>query len=261
MKTISTILVPFDFSEVATNALKYAVHFIQNDPNAKIILAHVVEGDVSLETEEKLEQIVTHYSNSLTKPIVPIIAKGKIIDALLQIQSKTPVDLVIMGTCPDKSDCHLQSKTSDFVLEAQCPVIVIPTDYTKTNVKKIALIIDKEKIHNNEVLNVLLDVSRRFNAIVSVLTIVKEHGGYGYTENDEKNENDIIYHLENFYSHHAFIEDKDIVHGLFNYVEENDIDLVAILPKNHAEIPIPSQGKLTKALSQQTKVPLLAIDL
>lgn len=261
MKTISTILVPFDFSEVALNALKYAIHFIENDDQAKIILAHVEEGEITEENKEKLDQVVQAFGTSLRHPIIPVVVKGKMIDALLHIQDETPIDLVVMGTCPDYNTCNLQTKTSEFVLIAKCPVIVIPNGYTQTSVKKIALIIDKEKIHNNKLLGVLLDVSRRFNAIVNVLTVVNSDEHYGYTENDEKNENDIIYYLENFYSHHAFIEDTDIVHGLFNYVEDNDIDLVAILPKNHAQTPVTSEGKLTKALSQQTKVPLLAIDL
>ncbi|WMI67883.1 universal stress protein [Mangrovimonas sp. YM274] len=262
MKTISTILVPFDFSEVAQNALKYATHFVENNPQAKIILAHVVETEQTPELEAKLNDIVQLFGKNLKHPITPVVVKGKMIDALLDIEHTNPIDLVIMGTCPKGTDCNLQTKTSEFVLVSKSPVIVIPDGYTKITPKKISLIIDQEEIHNKKLLEVLLDVARRFNAMVDVLTIVnKEEKHFGYSENDENNENAIIYYLENFYSHHAFIEDDNIIDGIFSYVDHNDIDLIAILPKNHAIKPIASEGKLTRALSQQSKVPLLAIDL
>ncbi|SDE44516.1 Universal stress protein family protein [Pricia antarctica] len=41
MNKISTILVPFDFSESAKKALEYAVAFTGRDDDIQIVLAHV----------------------------------------------------------------------------------------------------------------------------------------------------------------------------------------------------------------------------
>ncbi|TRZ41795.1 universal stress protein [Robertkochia solimangrovi] len=260
MKAISTVLVPFDFSDVASNALNYAIRFLENDPQVKIILAHVEDGAANQEKLPELKKIIQTYSRKIRNEIIPVITKGRINESLLEIQRTTSVDLVIMGTCPLKDHCFLQTKTSEFVLAAKCPVLVIPKGYHEFHLERISLVIGKDEIHNYKLLGVLLDVARRFNAHVDVITVKNDEGNYGYTPTDEKNENNIEYYLENFYSHHSFIEDPDILHGIFNYVDKNKVDLIAMLPRNHAEGPVHSEGKLTRELSQTTEVPLLAID-
>ncbi|HZJ18840.1 MAG TPA: universal stress protein, partial [Pricia sp.] len=169
--------------------------------------------------------------------------------------------LVIMGTLGTNKDGNAeQTNTSKLALEADCPVLVVPNGHRDFQLKRIALVLGKEEIDDTEDLGALLEVARRFNAKVHVVTIKNRQGSYGYSEEEEKNEKAIEYYLENFYSERVFINNEDVVDGILAYASNHDIDLVAILPRNHTKRSEPSSGQLTQLLTLHSKVAVLAID-
>ncbi len=168
--------------------------------------------------------------------------------------------MVIMGTSGafDKNDPTL-SNTSKLVLKTDCPVLVVPQEFKEFQVKNIALVLGKEEIDERQVLETLLKVSRKFNAKVHVLTIENTSEMYGYSAIDEKNENLLAYYLENFYSEHTFLENPDLVKGILTHATEKEMDMIAILPRNHARRDNPSEGRLTEMLTLKSKIPILAV--
>lgn len=68
------------------------------------------------------------------------------------------------------------------------------------------------------------------------------------------------YYLETLDYRHAFPQNADIERGITDYVDEHHIDLLVILPRNHAQKTKPSEGRLTKLLTLRTQIPLLAVD-
>ena len=118
----------------------------------------------------------------------------------------------------------------------------------------------KEKIADRNVLFTLLDVARRFKAKVHLLTVDKGSKLMGYSEYDEINERTIEYFLEDFYSHHAYLENEDIEEGIKQYLESHNIDMLAIMPKTHLENGKASKGKLTNILTLHSDKPLLVLD-
>jgi K+-sensing histidine kinase KdpD len=105
-----------------------------------------------------------------------------------------------------------------------------------------------------------LEVSRTFNAKVHVLTVQNSPEIKAYSKVDEKNENTLMYYLEEFYSEHTFTENQDIVEGIFNYTNTHNIDLIAILPRHHSKKSEPSEGLLTRELVLKSKIPVLTIE-
>ncbi len=261
MNTIKTILVPFDFSPISKKALDYTIDFIGMDRDIKILLAHVTEEEDTKAIEAAFEDVKsgkTKFRGSMEW----IIRKGSLTEALLAIQKNQTVDLVIMGTSgEDGKDISKVNNTSRLAVEIDnCSVIAVPDQQFEFSISKIALVLGKDKIQDRSVLETLLRITRRFNAKVVVLTVQNEEGIYGYSENDESNENLLEYYLEGFYSHHAFNENPDIVAGVEDYVAKNDIDMIAVLPLTHAEGSKRSKGLLTKELTMSSKVPVLVID-
>ena len=51
-----------------------------------------------------------------------------------------------------------------------------------------------------------------------------------------------------------------MVEGIFDYAQEKEMDLIAILPLNHVRNGKPSEGRLTRILTLQSRIPLLAIE-
>lgn len=259
MDKISTILVPFDFSNPSKKALDYAVYYLGKNKNMKIILAHVSENPNADRPLENYEAIEKEYD--LTDRVEWVFSSGNLIDALLAIQGERRIDLIIMGTSGSQDETTAsQTNTSELVIEADCPVLAVPYNDKKIKIEHIALVLGKEKIDDTKSLNTLLDMARGFNAKVHVITVKNEPGLYGYSSIDEENENTLAYYLENFYSDHTFIENTDVVEGIFSYVDKKGIDIITILPRNHAQKSEPSKGQLTQVLTLHSQVPILAID-
>jgi hypothetical protein len=144
-------------------------------------------------------------------------------------------------------------------LDADLPVLVIPPNYV-FQLNKILLALGEDEMHDTATLNVLLDVSRNWNAEVHVLTVSKNKKNPGYSEADERNENSLKYYLENFYSHHSFSENEDIVQGIDDYIKKHNIDMLAIMPNTHSRASKPSKGKLTQVLTLKSNIPVLVLD-
>ncbi|MBQ4820956.1 universal stress protein [Aquimarina sp. MMG016] len=262
MKDITKILVPFDLTTTTDSALHYAANFVNLDESIEILLIHTSDASDEASYEKKVKDKVEYIKKEypyFKGSIRWVITTGDIVQNILETQKEYLADLIIMGTKGAESD-QAVTNTSKLVLEADCPVIAIPEGTKEFELKKIALVLGKNEIEDATVLEILLNIARRFHAEVHVLTICNEDGTYGYSAIDEKNETTLEYYLENFYSHHTFQENTDIEKGIFDYINDKEIDLLAILPRNHSKKTKPSEGRLTQLLTLHTSVPLLTID-
>ena len=127
MDKISTILIPFDFSESAKRALEYAVAFIGRNGDIKIILAYI-SGHSNFELlPENFTKLEKKYRLVLKNKMEWKIQGGSLTQSLLDIQKTRQIDLVIMGTLGSRMDGNSgETNTSKLVLAADCPVLVVP---------------------------------------------------------------------------------------------------------------------------------------
>lgn len=261
MKKIRTILIPFNFSRTAKRALAYAVDYVGNDKNLKILLAYISEDHNFNKHREAFKTSEEKYQVELKHKIEWVSQSGPLTETLIKIQKTKNIDLIIMGTFSNLGSWDDDtSNTSKLVLEANCPVLVVPYRFKKFRIQKIGLVLGKEEIEDTQVLGKLLEVTRKFNSKVYVITIENKPGTYGYSEVDEKNENTIQYYLESFYSEHVFIKNPDVVQGILTYVSEKNIDMISILPRNHITNGQSSEGQLSQMLTLHSEVPVLAIN-
>ncbi|WP_417887292.1 universal stress protein [Zunongwangia sp.] len=256
---MKTILVPVDFSKASINAFKYAVEFASKDA-IQIFVIHIKETEE--DDEKEIQSKIDELQETVCKrplEISTIIKAGDLNEEMIKIQKREKIDLIIMGTKGARVRTkNMNSKTSEFVHIADCPVLVIPENVEDFKLDTILLTLGKEKIVDTNALYTLLDVARHFGAEVHILTVSKDDDFYAKTH--ESNENTLKYFLEIFYSHHSFFESDDIVEGIIQYLGKHDIDMLAILPNTHAKNGSASEGKLTKLLSLHTTKPLLVLD-
>lgn len=254
------ILVPYDFSKAAETALEYVKGFVAKIPDAEIILGYVKPcSDVEL-CSSMLSEVVEDFNRYRTNPVSWELRTGKFMQGFVDIVDSRKIDLIFMGT-NSLHEGRLTTRASELALEVQCPVFVIPKGLRTFHLERIGLLMGSDPIHNKALLERLLRVAREFNARVSVLTVKDEEANYGYRPEDEVNEDAIAYYLESFYSHHVFIEGPDLGKAIFDYTNRNNIDLLAILPRNHVGDSRRSEGRLTRYLCEHTEAPLLVIDL
>jgi len=260
MNKISTILVPYDFSKAAQAGFRYAVDFAGQRAGIHLRLCFIMDEGSADALKTAFEDLTKGLSKAFRAKISWTSLIPGSVEGLLDKSREEPTDMIIMGTS-GSGDPGVTTKTSELVLSAPCPVLVVPMDTPEEfSLSRIALVLGPNEIDDPSLLGTLLDVSRKHGAQVTVLTIENEPGTYGYSPEEERNEHLLEYYLESFYSHHAYIKNENVVEGIFDYVDKHEIDMVAILPRKHSKEGTPSEGRLTRILTLQTKTPLLAIE-
>lgn len=263
MSSLNKILIPFDFSEASVNALEYVVNFVGPDRSIGIMGLYVGAMTITEADSDKLGSDFVKLLDSFNvrlKVAPEFITKtGSVVKTILATQEESGADLIMMGTMGDKITDEAITNTSKLVLDANCPVISVPYGTSINEPKSIALVLGGEKIDDKSVLETLLEIARSFNAKVHVLTIYKD-SVYDEEAVKESNENLLEYYLEHFYEEHSFNKNQDVEQGILDYINEKNIDLLTILPRNHTEKSTPSEGRLTKLLTLHSEIPVLTLD-
>lgn len=263
MKKINKILVPYELTGVSESALEFAINFCKSDYDKEIHVLH----NLSDGAQDATKEIATSVENiskklpSFRGKIEIIFSQGVLNQEILSAQKKKDIDLIVMGTNNQGKFSHEDgSNTSSLVLEADCPVAVIPNVQKDFKLKKIGLVIDRREIEDQNTLNLLLAIAQRFDSKVQVLTIFSDEKEFEKDYDDEKIEDVLEYNLGSFYESHAFRKSDDLLEAILGFAKEKDIDLLTILPRNHSVKGTPSEGRLTKLLTLKTDIPLLTID-
>jgi nucleotide-binding universal stress UspA family protein len=259
MNSIIRILIPFDFGKVAQSALKFTLNFCADNDQTEILLCYVANSN---NYEAKREEMDAFISNGSFPGYVGVhgsVIQGEFVETLLKEQVDFQADMMIMGTkgAKDTSGKAL-SNSSKMTLEAHCPVLVIPVNYEDFKIEKITLAIGSKKIDDPTVLSTLLVIARQYDAKIHVLTVYEEGDESFYLES--QNEAILKYYFEKFYSHNSSTRSSKIAESIMDYDKAHGIDMLAIIPRNHAKRSAPSEGSLTKFLTLKTDIPLLTMN-
>lgn len=263
MNRIRHVLIPTDFSPCAQRAFRYAQHLAVDDDSFALTALHVPHHNPDQAEQEAIRQRFADMRASLPPRLQKtsqfLSTEGELVSTILRAQQTQKADLIVMGTDGSKAaEAQADSRTARLVLEAKCPVLVVPPDTQDFRMKQIALALGEHAIDDESSLGVVHDFARWFGAKVHLLTINAR--GSSSAEVDTSTARTLEYYLQTLDFRHTFAQDTDIERGITDYVREHDIDLLTILPHNHTQKTEPTEGRLTKLLTLRTKVPLLAVD-
>jgi nucleotide-binding universal stress UspA family protein len=273
---MKTIIVPTDFSPIATNAMKFAADMAVNI-NASLTLLHVYQIPVSMtevpvvlvsgeelrkNTEEKLEilkQELAHITSGKIK-IYTEARMGDITDELEDICNHVRPFAVIMGT---KGTSGVErflfgSTTLTAIRHLKWPVIVVPPgkEYG-TGIKKIGFACDFDKVIESIPVQFIKNMVKEFNAELHVLNVDYESKHF----TPETPEESLMLHtlLEDLDPKYHFINNADIENGINEFVEANNIDLLITIPKKHKLLDGLFKPSSTKQLVTQSHVPVMCV--
>ena len=154
MVKFKEILCPFDFSENAQEALKYAIHLMLKDDDATLYLAHVVdsrifdysgpiygqEPSVSLvaldqSTREQLEKkLLAEVPKEIQNRVETIILFGVPFLEIIIAAKEKNIDLIVIGTHGRTGIAHMLigSVAEKVVRKAPCPVLSVKSKKENT---------------------------------------------------------------------------------------------------------------------------------
>ncbi len=279
---MKTILVPTDYSDVASNALQYAVELAKFSSKgveahkAQLILMHayqvpVPSGEVpvmmitprELEKEnqnriKKLEKEITRQVEGKIK-IESVVRAGFTVDEIMDVIKEKKADLVVMGVTGTgkASELLIGSHTTSLIKQTQTPVLVIPKDARYKEIEKIVLAYNYDEVVNVSALERLKKFAKLFNAKVLVLDVEKPVAVpmYENTASAEALENSLqdIEHVM-FYS-----SSDDVTCEINAFADKHNCDWVAMIPHKHNLLNRLFHESNTKRMAFHTHIPLLSI--
>ena len=140
---IKTILCPVDFSEISTNAMKYAV-FLASHHHAELLLLHVIEHLQEFEhyqvlvftpqeLADEMEKQAYEELNKLTEQIQKtikveaVVRQGKAFVEIIKVAKEKDMDMIVMGSQGRTGISHMLmgSVAEKVVRKASCPVLIV----------------------------------------------------------------------------------------------------------------------------------------
>jgi len=273
---MKTIIVPTDFSPIATNAMNFAADMAVNI-NASITLLHVYQVPVSMtdvpvvlvsaeelrkSSEEKLEilkQDIAHLTSGKIK-IYTEARLGDVSDELQDICKHVQPFAVIMGTkgASGVERILFGSTTLTAIRHLKCPVIVVPPgkEYG-TGIKKIGFACDFNKVVESTPIQFIKNMVKESGAELHVLHVDHENKHF----KPETPEESLLLHtlLEDLDPSYHFIDNIDIEDGINEFVEANNIDLLITIPKKHKLLEGLFKPSSTKQLVTKSHVPVMCV--
>lgn len=275
---LQRILVPVDFSECSENAIRFATA-VALRTGAEIKLFHSVH--VPLQTAEmvnfpmaelektavaRLAAVVDEIVFWLDKerfPALKVLSQVTVGFAAEEIATQAAhdkTDLIVMGTHGTGAleGMLLGSNTTAVLQRVTCPVLVIPDDAEFQGFKKIVYASDMHEI-NAKAIQVLVHFASYFAAEIHVLHIVtnkdkltpEQVDAYRKQFSFESGYVPVVYHIVDALDH-------SVAHAIEAYIEENKIDIVAIVTHHRKFFDKLFHPSITKKLAVHAKQPLLA---
>ena len=273
---MKTIIVPTDFSPVATNAMNFAADMAVNI-NASLTLLHVYQVPVSMtdvpvvlvsteelrkNSEAKLQDLKESFIH-ITSGKIKIYTEAKmgdVTDELEDLCKHIQPFAVVMGTKGASAVERIifGSTTLTAIRHLVWPVIVVPPGkkYGK-GIKKIGFACDFNKVVESTPVQFIKNMVKEFGAELHVLNVDYENKHF----KPETPEESLMLHtlLEDLNPNYHFINNADIEDGINQFTEKNDIDLLITIPKKHNLLEGLFKTSSTKQLVTQSHVPVMCV--
>jgi nucleotide-binding universal stress UspA family protein len=272
---MKTILVPTDYSDIADNALRYAIELAKLS-KAKIILLHAYQiplpaGDapvlmvspLELEKEnlvriKKLEKKFVKELAGKVK-IEHIINAGFITDEILTVAKEKKADLIVMGVTGvgKVAEALIGSNTTALIKKTQIPVLVIPKDARYKKISKIVLAYDSKGKIEESVMEKIKNFILLFKSKVLVLDIVKP--AEGTSSENAKAHKSAEKALDGIKHTLYFLEGYDFEYEMNSFVDTYKADWLIMIPHKNKFLTSLFHKSNTKKMAFHTHIPLLSL--
>ncbi len=272
---MKTIIIPTDFSPVATNALHYGIDMAIST-QADILLFHAYQIPISytdvplvLVSVEELQKgaeermaLLKKEVEHITSGSIKIYTKtslGNTVDELENLCSEVKPFAVVMGT---KGHSGLDrvlfgSTTLTAIRHLSWPVICVPPGKIfGTGIKKIGLACDFKDVQTTPA-HLIKEFLAAFNAELHILNVDHEdrHFKPGTPEQSA-----LLHTLfSEFKPAYHFIEHADVEDGINEFAEKNNLDLIITIPKKHKLLEGIFKPSSTKQLVFEAHIPVMCV--
>ena len=235
---MKNILIPTDFSEDSKNAIEYALGYFKNIP-VNFYLLHVSHQEIIEDSVDNPRHLlateVDFFNNfSLNRDHIfyPIFESLSLVEGIRKHLAENHIDYIVMGTKGGSTlnPIVIGSNTSEVITKVKCPVLVVPRLAKHNGIHNIAFPTDYNCIFKNKVLSTIHDMIESQNAVLHILNVKSVNSNL--SEDQHINKTSLKDMLKETDHQFHFLESRTIEKGIQDFVEENGIDMIAMVAKN-----------------------------
>jgi len=276
---MKNILFPTDFSSTANNAFLYALE-IADELDASITTLHTYQlpdirgAHLPNTLREVYESIsvekFSDYKDSIPLlneiaqendldhiPVSHVMRDGKTIPTILNAIKREKIDLVVMGTtgASGMKKIFVGSVAGEILENAPCPVLAVPEEATFDGALDQIAITTSYKEEEKRALKKVIDFARYFEAEIHCINVDTAH------TSDYKQKMAALEREFEHLSHVKFevLQGNDILNTISAYVEENNIDILAMVAHRRNFFQELFNYSSVKRMSYHSRTPILSI--
>ncbi|MEX0812550.1 MAG: universal stress protein [Chitinophagales bacterium] len=250
------ILFLTDFSENADTALKYACDLVE-DKDGKITMFTSYIANKEQDKKSVLERLKKYQAKCPDIELEFLLEEGNTLENIQNCCGSNSFNLVVMGFkgVSDDSESNIGGVTSEVIRRVKHNILAVPENAAYKPIKKIAYALDYVDF-KKETLEVLNTFAEKLNAEIILLHVSEvEH----YIEEEKlQNYRQIMDSVVNFDNlSFEFITGADVGKAIEEYIDENNMDVLAMLTRDYHLIEKAYEKSLTRKILFHTKKPLL----
>ena len=270
---IKKILVPVDFSDCSINALRFAIEAAQQ-LKARLHLFHAYHipipvAEMTLAMDAKIVedfQAKAEANYTELKKDIPSLLEvtdsfeiefAFAIDAIIK-REQQDIDLVIMGTkgATGLREVLMGSLTADVISKSNIPILAIPGDAKSCEIRKIVFATDFNKVDDPSCWDIVEAIVEGFSASLDLLHVNPNLGATSVEKAEE------AFHLDQYLKEteheFQFVTEKDVEKGINDFVNNNQVDMLILMPQKHNLFGKLFHQSVTKKMAYHTHIPMLA---
>lgn len=276
---MKNILVPTDFSVNSNAALDYGAS-LAGKIGAKLIIVHSVQIPAQttsmLKTSSLIAKMTEQADNDLKKseadlrtrlqergkdiPEIELdIESGDAVDHILAVAREREADIIVMGTqgSGDFENVILGSTTAKVLKKSHRPVLAVPRNSVFHPIQKIVFATDTLEV-DPPTLTHLVTWGKNFQANIEMLHVQEADNAESeaqFNENQKWAQENLDFagitcHLKT---------NEDTLEGILQFMEEHEVDMVAMLPRKRGFFQNLLHSSLTRKMAMNSSIPLLAL--
>ena len=283
--TMDTILVPVDFSANAGHAAEYAYYLAKQlkadmvlcnavlapsqIPQAGVIVWPIEEYHTLLEgsndeltfLKQKLEKADT--STDFRPEITFLSEAGYLPDVVNGLAKDMQVDMTVMGThCAGGLSTFIFGNHSRKMIDATTgPLMIVPQTAVLQPIRKIAFATDLTKTADDEeAVFALIPFAMALNAEILITYVYNGGDGFGGFQNQIDQFMTVLSNKANYPKiYYRIVTDSNTEAGLDWLCHHGQIDILAVVHRQHNFFDNLIKGSHTKKLSEVVEIPLLVL--
>lgn len=273
---MQNILIPYDFSDTAENALNYAISLFENEPiNFTLLNVYISNKSTLLneeyneewfsemdnESEENMRSIVSQCNLKTDHHIFKGIVKANsFIDALKETIRKEKIDLILTGTqgAHTFSEVFIGTNTLKIIRYTEnIPILAVPYNYTYVPLHQIVFSTNFNRPFKTVELKPMIHLGFKKNSLLEVVFLSDETYLSDRQKENKKQIEQILDGFEVDFKKIEWIGSETAT--IESHVENSKSELLVLINHRQNFFNRLTQENVIKKVTFHSKVPLLIL--